>query len=281
MAIQKDHLNQLEKIGSITIVGGGIAGVQTALDIANSDFRVHLVEEKPAVGGVMAQLDKTFPTNDCSSCMMGPKLVELANHPNIEILAYTDVLDVDGDPGRFQVTLKKKARAVDPEKCVGCGICAEKCPVKVSDPFNLDLNKRKAIYVPYPQAVPLVYTIDKEHCRYFTKGKCRICEKLCENKAVQFDQEDEIVQLETGAVILAGGFEPFDANLKGEYGFGLWPNVVTSLEYERILSAAGPFQGHIQRISDGKTPRSIAWIQCVGSRDSHLGQDYCSAVCCM
>ena len=282
MATGKDHLNQhIDKIGSIAIVGAGIAGVQTALDIANSGFKVHLVEEKPSVGGVMAQLDKTFPTNDCSSCIMGPKLVELANHPNIEILAYTDVLDLDGNPGHFQLTLKKKARAVDPEKCVGCGYCAEKCPVKVSDPFNLDLNKRKAIYVPYPQAVPLVYTIDKEHCRYFTNGKCRICEKLCENKAILFDQEDEIVKLDTGAVILAGGFEPFDARLKGELGYGRWPNVVTSLEYERILSAAGPFQGHIQRISDGKTPRRIAWIQCVGSRDSHIGQDYCSAVCCM
>ena len=282
MATEQDHLNQhIDKIGSITIVGAGIAGVQTALDIANSGFKVHLVEEKPSVGGVMAQLDKTFPTNDCSSCIMGPKLVELANDPNIEILAYTDVLDLDGNPGRFQLTLKKKARAVDPEKCVGCGYCAEKCPVKVSDPFNLDLNKRKAIYVPYPQAVPLVYTIDKEHCRYFTNGKCRICEKLCENKAILFDQEDEIVKLDTGAVILAGGFEPFDARLKGELGYGRWPNVVTSLEYERILSAAGPFQGHIQRISDGKTPRRIAWIQCVGSRDSHIGQDYCSAVCCM
>ena len=282
MATEQDHLNQhIDKIGSITIVGAGIAGVQTALDIANSGFKVHLVEEKPSVGGVMAQLDKTFPTNDCSSCIMGPRLVELANHPNIEILAYTDVLDLDGDPGRFQLTLKKKARAVDPEKCTGCGICAEKCPVKVADPFNLDLNSRKAIYLPYPQAVPLVYTIDKEHCRYFTKGKCRICEKVCENKAILFDQEDEIVKLDTGAVIVAAGFVPFDARLKGELGYGRWPNVVTSLEYERILSAAGPFQGHIQRISDGKTPRRIAWIQCVGSRDSHIGQDYCSAVCCM
>ena len=161
-----DHVTrQIEKIGSVTIVGSGIAGIQTALDIANSDFRVVVVEEKPNVGGVMAQLDKTFPTNDCSSCMMGPKLAKLANHPNIEILAYTDVLDVDGEAGRFQMTLKKKARAVIPEKCVACNICAEKCPVKVSDPFNLDLNQRKAIYIPYPQAVPLVYTIDKNHCR--------------------------------------------------------------------------------------------------------------------
>jgi len=280
--MDKDQPNQhLEKIGSVAIIGSGIAGIQTALDIANSGFKVHLVEERPNVGGVMAQLDKTFPTNDCSSCMLGPKLAELANHPNIEILAYTDVLGVDGEPGCFQLTLKKKARAVDPEKCVACNICAEKCPSKVLDPFNLELNQRKAIYIPYPQAVPLVYTIDKESCRYFTKGKCRICEKVCKNKAISFDQKDEIVRLDTGAVILAGGFEPFDARIKGEYGYGRWPNVITSLEYERILSAAGPFQGHIQRLSDGTSPRRIAWIQCVGSRDSHIGQEYCSAVCCM
>jgi heterodisulfide reductase subunit A len=278
---QKRLTPHTEKTGSITIIGSGIAGIQTALDIANSGFRVHLVEEKANVGGVMAQLDKTFPTNDCSSCMMGPKLAELANHPNIDIFAYTDVLSLEGEPGRFQLTLKKKARAVDPERCVACNICAEKCPQKVSDPFNLNLNQRKAIYIPYPQAVPLVYTIDKEHCTYFTEGKCRVCEKVCKNKAVIFDQEDEIVTLDTGALILAGGFEPFDARRKGEYGYGRWPNVITSLEYERILSAAGPFQGHIQRLSDGKIPRRIAWIQCVGSRDSHMGNEYCSAVCCM
>ncbi|MGD8492549.1 MAG: CoB--CoM heterodisulfide reductase iron-sulfur subunit A family protein [Desulfobacterales bacterium] len=278
---RKQPTPHTEKIGSIAIIGSGIAGIQTALDVANSGFRVHLIEEKASVGGVMAQLDKTFPTNDCSSCMLGPKLAKLANHPNIDILAYTDVLGLEGEPGRFQLTLKKKARAVDPQRCVACNLCAEKCPQKVPDPFNLNLNQRKAIYIPYPQAVPLVYTIDKEHCTYFTKGKCRICEKICENKAVVFDQEDEIIKLDTGALILAGGFEPFDARLKGEYGYGQWPNVITSLECERMLSAAGPCRGRIQRLSDGEVPRRIAWIQCVGSRDSHLGNDYCSGVCCM
>ena len=278
---RKQATPHAEKTGSVAIIGSGIAGIQTALDIANSGFRVQLIEEKANVGGVMAQLDKTFPTNDCSSCMMGPKLAELANHPNIDIFAYTEVLNLEGDPGRFQLTLKKKARAVDPERCVACNVCAEKCPQNVSDPFNLNLNQRKAIYIPYPQAVPLVYTIDKEHCTYFTKGKCRICKKVCENKAVIFDQQDEIITLDTGALILAGGFEPFDARRKSELGYGRWPNVITSLEYERILSAAGPFQGHIQRLSDAKIPRRIAWIQCVGSRDSHMGNDYCSAVCCM
>ena len=270
-----------KKIGSITIIGGGIAGIQAAFDAANAGFKVHLVEEKPSLGGVMAQLDKTFPTNDCSACMMGPKLVELANHPNIEILAYTDVLNLEGEAGLFRLTLNKKARAIDPEKCVACGLCAEKCPVKIPDPFNLALNNKKAAYILYPQAVPLVYTIDKTHCRYFTQGKCRICEKLCPSKAVTFDQQDEVIELDTGAVVLAGGFESFDASRKAEYGHGRWPNVVTSLEYERILSAAGPYGGRIQRASDGKEPKRVAWIQCVGSRDSHIGQDYCSAVCCM
>ncbi|MCU0598059.1 MAG: CoB--CoM heterodisulfide reductase iron-sulfur subunit A family protein [Desulfobacterales bacterium] len=271
----------MEKSGAVAIVGAGIAGIQAALDIANSGFRVYVIEEKPSVGGVMAQLDKTFPTNDCSSCMMGPKLVEMANHPNIEILAYTDVVDITGSPGRFELTLKKKARAIDPEKCVGCGICAAKCPTKVSDEFNIGLNQRKAVYIPYPQAVPLIYTIDKEHCRYFTKGKCRICEKVCKNNAVVFDQPDVMETIQAGAVILSGGFEPFNASLKGEYGHGRFPNVVTSLEYERILSAAGPYQGHIQRLSDGKKPHRIAWIQCVGSREAHFGRPHCSSVCCM
>lgn len=270
-----------KKIGSITVIGGGIAGIQAALDAANSGFKVHLVEEKPNLGGIMAQLDKTFPTDDCAACMMGPKLVELANHSNIEILAYTEVLGLEGEAGRFQLTLKKKARAIDPEKCIGCGLCAEKCPKKIPDPFNLGLNHRKAVYIPYPQAVPLVYTIDKQACRYFTKGECRICEKLCPTKAVDFNQMDTVVSLETGAVILAGGVEPFDALRKAEYGYGRWPNVITSLEYERVLTASGPYSGHIQRISDGRLPRKMAWIQCVGSRDSHIGQDYCSSVCCM
>lgn len=277
----EETLSRTGKVGAVTIVGGGIAGIQSALDIANSGFRVTLVEEQPSVGGIMARLDKTFPTNDCSSCMMGPKLVELATHPNIDIMAYSEVMDLKGEPGRFEMTIRKKARAVDMEKCVGCGVCAAKCPTKVPDDFNMGINQRKAIYIPFPQAVPLVYTIDKEHCRYFTKGKCRVCEKVCQNKAIRFDQEDEFVKIETGAVIVAGGFQTFDARLKPEYGYGLWPNVVTSLEYERILSAAGPFQGHIQRLSDGQKPHRMAWIQCVGSRDASIGQEYCSSVCCM
>jgi len=207
--------------------------------------------------------------------------IENIRHPNIEILAYTDVLGVEGEAGHFSIKLKKKARAVDPEKCVNCGICTEKCPVKIPDPFNAELDERKAAYIAYPQAVPPVYTIDKQFCLYFTKGKCRLCERFCPAGAVQFDQKDELIRLETGAIILSGGFEPFDASLKAEYGYGRWPNVITSLEYERILSTTGPTGGHIQRVSDKEEPQRIAWIQCVGSRDSHIGQDYCSSVCCM
>lgn len=271
----------LSKIGSITVIGGGITGIQAALDMADAGYMVYLIEEKPAVGGVMAQLDKTFPTNDCSACMLGPKLVELDNHANIEIRAYTDVVALEGTPGHFRLTLKRKARAVNPDKCISCGLCAQKCPVRVADPFNKDLSQRKAIYLPYPQALPLTYTIDKKNCRYFTQGKCRVCEKLCPNKAIAFDQTDQTEYLETGTVILAAGFEPFDARLKGEYGYGRWPNVITSIEYERILSASGPFQGHIRRVSDQQSPRRIAWIQCVGSRDQRDGHPYCSSVCCM
>jgi len=270
------------KVGAVVVVGGGIAGMQAALDVADSGFKVYLVEKNPSIGGNMAQLDKTFPTNDCSTCMISPKLIEVAKHPNIEIISYAQLLDVSGQPGIFQIKIKKKARFVDPEKCLGCGICASKCPKKVSDEFNKGLGKRKAVYISFAQAVPLVYTIDKESCLYFKKkGRCRVCEKFCEHNAIDFDQKDEIIKIDAGAVILATGYETFDARLKPEYGYGRYPNVITSMQYERILSAGGPFQGHIQRPSDSKGPKRMAWIQCVGSRDASLGREYCSYVCCM
>nr|HID59512.1 CoB--CoM heterodisulfide reductase iron-sulfur subunit A family protein [Desulfobacterales bacterium] len=277
----KGNLGTGNKIGAIAVIGGGISGIQASLDAANSGFKVFLIESNTSIGGVMAQLDKTFPTNDCSTCMISPKLIEVAKHPNIEIISYADVLDISGPPGNFSVKIKKKARYVDENKCVGCGICASKCPKKVPDAFNRGLGKRKAIYVSFPQAVPLIYTIDKENCIYFKNGRCRACEKFCENNAIDFAQQDEIIEIGAGTIILAPGFETFDASIRGEYGYGRYPNVITSIEYERILSAGGPSQGHIQRPSDSQVPKRIAWIQCVGSRDASMGRGYCSYVCCM
>ncbi|MFH1625424.1 MAG: CoB--CoM heterodisulfide reductase iron-sulfur subunit A family protein [Pseudomonadota bacterium] len=270
-----------KKIGSVMVVGGGIAGIQASLDLANSGYYVYLVEKSPSIGGVMPQLDKTFPTNDCSMCILSPKLVECGRHLNIEILTNTQVEEVLGEAGNFSVSLIRSPRFVDEEKCVGCGVCAEKCPVKVKDNFNEGLGEKKAIYIPYPQAIPLVYQIDKDHCRYFTKGKCRICEKLCKSEAVNFEETEQAFSLNVGSIILAPGFELFDPQLKGEYGYGVYDNVITSKQFERILSASGPYMGHLQRPGDKKEPKRIGFIQCVGSRDQQAGRGYCSGVCCM
>jgi len=202
-----------EKIGAVLVVGGGIAGLQAALDLAESGFYVYLVEKKTAIGGLMPMLDKTFPTNDCSMCTLAPKLVEVGRHLNIEILAPAEVAAISGQAGAYTVEVLQRARFIDASKCIACGICAGKCPKKVSDEFNQGLNSRKAAYVLYPQAVPLKYAIDQEHCIYFRKGKCRACEKFCPSQAVDFSQTDRVVTLEVGAVILAPGFQPFDARL--------------------------------------------------------------------
>ena len=279
--VAKGSNSRAKKIGAVLVVGGGIAGLQAALDLAESGFYVYLVEKKPAIGGVMPMLDKTFPTNDCSMCTLAPKLVEVGRHLNIEILAPAEVAGISAQEGNYTVEVLQRARFIDASKCIACGICAEKCPKKVPDEFNQGLNARKAAYVLYPQAVPLKYAIDREHCIYFRKGKCRACEKFCPSQAVDFSQTDKVMQFEVGAVILAPGFQPFDARLKAEYGYGRYPNVMTSLEFERILSASGPTHAHIQRPSDGTEPEKIAWIQCVGSRDAAQGRPYCSSVCCM
>lgn len=275
-----ERLNERE-VGAVMVVGGGVAGVQAALDLANSGFYVYLVERSPAIGGVMAQLDKTFPTNDCSMCILSPKLVECGRHLNIQMITMAELEGLEGEVGRFLATVREHPRYVDVDKCIACGICAEKCPRKVADAFNEGLNRRNAIYVQYPQAVPLKYAIDEAHCIYFEKQKCRACEKFCPAGAIELTQQPKLHRLEVGAVILAPGFQTVDPSAYS-YGYGSCPNVVTSKEFERLLSASGPTLGHLVRPSDGTEPKKIAWLQCVGSRDSqHGGHSYCSGVCCM
>jgi len=266
--------------GAVMVVGGGITGVQAALDLADSGFYVYLVEKGSSIGGVMAQLDKTFPTNDCSVCILSPKLVECGRHRNIRLITMAEVEKIEGEPRQFNVTVREKARYIDMEKCIACGLCSEKCPRTVEDQFNEGLNKRKAAYISYPQAVPLKYLIDAKNCIYFKNGKCKACEKFCPTGAVKLDQKDTIHTLDVGSIILAPGFKPFDPRVYENYGYGTLPNVVTSIEFERILSASGPFEGHLVRPSDKKTCTKIAWLQCVGSRDLNRGHRYCSSVCC-
>ena len=265
----------------VLVIGGGIAGIQASLDLAEMNIEVYLVEKGPSIGGRMTQLDKTFPTNDCAMCILSPKLVEAGANPYIKIITNAELESLTGQAPNFQATIIKKPRYVNEEKCTGCGICMTKCPVKIPDEYNKGLSKTKCIHIPFPQAVPVIPIIDKENCLYFKKGKCRNCEKFCEMKAIDFNQKEEIIKIDVGSVILALGSEEFDATLKDEYGYKTFPNVMTSIEFERILSASGPTQGHILRPSDGKEPKSVAFIQCVGSRDMQLGNEYCSAVCCM
>jgi heterodisulfide reductase subunit A len=264
----------------VLVVGGGISGIQAALDLADQGVPVYLVERSPSIGGRMAQLDKTFPTLDCSSCILTPKMVQAARHPNIELLTYCEVLSLEGAAGDFKVKVLRKARYVDTEKCTGCMECVRRCPMKVPDEFNLRMGNRKAIYIPFPQAVPLKATIDREHCLYFTKGVCRVCEKFCPAGAIDFEQEPEELTLEVAAVIVATGFDLEDARRKEAYGYGIYPNVYTSLEFERLVSSTGPTGGEVVRRSDRKPPESIAFIQCVCSRDFQVNT-YCSAICCM
>jgi len=266
----------IEKVGAVLVLGGGVAGIQASLDLADSGFKVYLLDESTSIGGTMAQLDKTFPTNDCSMCILAPKLVTAGRHPNIQLITHSELKEVKGEVGHFEVTILKRPRFVNLEKCNGCGVCAQNCPTEVPNEFDVNMGIRKAIYIPFPQAVPLKYTIDEEHCI-----KCRLCERVCPAKAVDFNQQPETVKVNVGAIILAPGFEEFDPRLKKEYGYGRYLNVVSSIEFERILNASGPFGGKIMRPFDGKIPRKIAFIQCVGSRDAQLGNNYCSAACCM
>jgi len=266
-------------IPSVLVVGGGITGIQASLDIANSEHKVYLVERESSIGGHMIQLDRTFPTLDCSECILTPKMSEVGQHPFIELLAYSEVEEVSGSIGNFKVKIRKKARYVDESKCVGCGVCEEKCPWKVDSEFEEGLAKRKAIYIPFAQAIPNVATIDRENCAYFKTGKCRACEKFCDADAIDFEQTDEIIEVEVGSIILATGYDAFDPSGIAQYGYRKYDNVFTGLEFERMTCAAGPTDGKIL-LKDGREPKSVALVHCVGSRDQNY-HEYCSRVCCM
>ncbi|MDW7740348.1 MAG: CoB--CoM heterodisulfide reductase iron-sulfur subunit A family protein [Bacillota bacterium] len=273
---------------SALVIGAGIAGIQAALDIADAGFKVYLVEKSPSVGGRMAQLDKTFPTLDCSACILTPKMVDCANHPNIELMSYSEVEEINGFIGNFDVKVRQKARYVDFDRCTGCGDCAANCRVKDRFPSEFDqgMGKRSAVYLPFPQAVPAKYTIDPEQCLFLTKGKCGKnpkCAEVCQAGAIDFEQTDEFVEFKVGAIIVATGFDPFDASRKPEYGYSDYPNVITGMEMERLVSASGPTGGKI-KVFNGEEeiePKEVAFIKCVGSRDASVGNEYCSRVCCM
>jgi heterodisulfide reductase subunit A len=269
---------------SALIIGGGIAGIQAALDLADMGIHVDMVEKRPCIGGRMAQLDKTFPTNDCSICILAPKLSECYRHPNINLYSYSEVQKVKGEVGNFSVEVLKKARYVKETKCINCGLCVEKCPMRVDDEFDRELRKRRAIYIYYLQGVPAIMTIDKDKCLWFTKNACRICEKTCEREAIDFEQQDQIIKLENvGSIIVATGYsliEDIDKEVLKNYGYGKFRNIVSALEFERLECASGPQGGHIKRFSDGKTPKKIAFLQCIGSRSVRV-EKYCSSICCM
>lgn len=270
-----------KKSKSVLVVGAGIAGIQASLDLAEMGLDVHLVEETPTIGGRMPQLDKTFPTNDCSMCILSPKMSECARHPGITLHTKASLTAVSGEPGNFTCTIVEKAKYVDPDKCVACGQCEEKCPVKVDDEFDMGLRKRKAISRYFLQSIPAEYTIDPEKCLYLTKGVCRICEKTCEPGAINYEDSDKEIEIKVGSVILSTGIDAYTPLRFGNLGYHRFSNVVTSLEFERMLSASGPLGGHVVRPSDKKEPRRIAFIQCVGSRDENIGKNYCSSACCM
>jgi heterodisulfide reductase subunit A len=261
------------------VIGAGIAGIQAALDIADAGFKVYLVERDPSIGGHMAQLDKTFPTLDCSACILTPKMVDVARHPNIVLHTYSEVQAVRGQVGAFAVRVLRRARYVNEDLCTGCGDCALKCPRKVPDEFNMELSQRRAIYLPFPQAVPMLMTIDPVECIYLTRGKCGLCQKICQAEAIDFEQTDQELDLEVDAIVVATGFDPFDATRKPEFGYGRYPNVISGLEFERLASASGPTAGKIQL--NGKELKEIVFVHCVGSRDKLVGREYCSRICCM
>ena len=265
----------------VLVIGGGIAGIQAALDLADMGIGVHLVEKEPSIGGRMAQLDKTFPTNDCAICILSPKMAECSRHPNITVYSYSEVKRVTGSAGDFTVDVLRRARFIDEDLCTGCRDCVEKCPVKVPDEFDMGLRLRRAIHMYFPQAVPAVVTIDREHCLYLTRGgRCGVCKRICQRGAVNFEEKDREITLYVSAIVVATGFDLFDPSVVRQYGYGRYEDVITSMEYERLINAAGPTGGHLVRRSDERPVKRLGFIQCVGSRDiKHFR--FCSSACCM
>ena len=289
-AIAKVHLNAPLTAGEspvtkrALVIGGGIAGIQTALDIADAGFEVDIVEKKPTIGGKMTQIDKTFPTLDCAACILTPKMVEAAQNEKIKIYAYSEVEAVKGFVGNFHVTIRKKARYVNEDVCTGCGLCTEKCPQKkVPNDFNLGLDTRRAIYIPFAQAVPKIATIDANYCTMLKTGKCGVCSKVCTAGAIDYKQQDTLVEQEYGAIVVATGFNPIKLDKFDEFAYSQSPDVVSSLEFERLMNAAGPTGGTLLRPSDGTHPKTLVFVQCVGSRcdGAEKGKPYCSKICCM
>jgi len=258
------------------VIGAGIAGIHAALDLAAQGFTVYLVEENPSIGGRVAQLSKTFPELDCAACTLTPKMLEVDKHPNIKLLTYSEIKDIRRVKQTFNVTILRKPRFVDESKCTGCGVCAQHCPIEVANDFDERIGVRNAIYIPFPNAVPLVYTIDREHCL-----RCDLCQNVCANKAVNLQQRAENVSIEVGAIIIATGYDPYDVQKHEEYGLGKHDNVITGLALERLLTLSGPTGGHVLRLSDGKIPRKVAFIQCIGPKNKDSNNLYCSKVCCM
>ena len=267
------------------VIGGGIAGIQTALDIADAGFEVDIVETKPTIGGKMAQIDKTFPTLDCAACILTPKMVDVAQNDKIRIFSYSEVESVKGFVGNFNVTIKRKARYVKEELCTGCGLCTEKCPQKkVPNDFNLGMDNKRAIYIPFAQAVPKIATIDADYCTMLKTGKCGVCSKVCTAKAIDYTQKDEFIEEKYGAIVAATGFNPISMDKFDEYAYSQSKDVITSLEFERLMNAAGPTAGKLLRPSDGVHPHTLVFVQCVGSRCASCaekGKEYCSKICCM
>ena len=265
------------------VIGGGIAGIQTALDIADAGYEVDIVEKTPSIGGRMSQLDKTFPTLDCSACILTPKMVEAAAHEKITLYTYSEVESISGFVGDFTVEIRKKARSVDMSKCTGCGVCQEKCPSrKAPNEFNRGLDTRSAIYTPFAQAIPNVPVIDREHCIKFKTGKCGVCARVCQAGAIDYEQKDELITRKYGVIVAATGFDMIKLDQFDEFAYSQSPDVITSLELERIMNAAGPTKGHLEKLSDHKPPKSMVFVQCVGSRGQTCrDKSYCSKICCM